>query len=76
MAEDNETPSEDQEGVERVPPNRETPYSEIRLSEEAGEILLLSRRDYKFSISFSFMNHKMHPIRCLFHTGEEPNIIR
>lgn len=46
MPGDETFPSEDQESVERILPNREIPYCEFFMVEEAGEILLFNKTNY------------------------------
>lgn len=75
-SEDDEVLSEDQKRVDSIPPNFIIRHSEICLSEEFGDILLLNKRTYKVTISIGFMAYNMHPINSVFVTGEGHNVIQ
>lgn len=69
-----EVPSENQEDVDRIPPNCRFPCSETRLFEETKEVLLFNKKNYKFSISVNLMGNMMHLINVFFSTGAGPNL--
>lgn len=61
MSDNHDMASEEQEGIEIIPPKYHITYTDIFLLEETGEVLLFHNENYSVSISVCHMASIMNP---------------
>lgn len=75
MPDDDDIPSEEKKGVERIPPKAQMSYIEICLFEETDYILLVNEKNYKVSVSIDPMAKNTPLLNSVIDTDGNPTLI-